>query len=401
MPSYRIQRAKEILREAEGGAKDLAAIDNLKAELAKHGKGPKKPNPNYISLANKALTKLHPVSIPLKVIDIISESPTTKTVRMQPVNGELPYFRAGQYISLVVEIDGIMTSRPYSISSAHARPYYDITVRRKEPGFVSHYLLEKVRRGDTLLALGPFGSFYYEPIFDGSQVVFLADGSGITPFMSIIRNTIQERLPVNIHLLYGSRNSADIIFGEELKKFAAEHKNIKVDFIMSEPEPTWTGYCGLLDAETISSLVGSLEGKKFFICGPYEMQALCEKALEALGVPSRLVKKEACGTPNNITSEPGWPGISPDAEFNVVEDRTGLKTMAKAGEPLIAALERAGIIIPSICRSRECTACRTRLLSGKVFIPPSKATHQRWADRNWHYIHPSVSYPLQDLQIRI
>ncbi len=47
----------------------------------------------------------------------------------------------------------------------------------------------------------------------------------------------------------------------------------------------------------------------------------------------------------------------------------------------------------------ECTACRTRLVSGKVFMPAR--VRRRWVDERFGYIHPCMSYPLEDLRIRI
>jgi len=84
--------------------------------------------------------------------------------------------------------------------------------------------------------------------------------------------------------------------------------------------------------------------------------------------------------------------------FNVevVDQRT---IRAPAGEPLMNTLERYGIAVPAVCRSGECSACRTRLLSGKVFQPTY--TSLRESDRQHGYIHACVSYPLEDLRIRL
>jgi ferredoxin len=149
----------------------------------------------------------------------------------------------------------------------------------------------------------------------------------------------------------------------------------------------------------ISSLVGRVEDKTFFLCGPAQMHRLCEDALESLGVPRRRIKKEAYGPPDDVTLELGWPGISVSNEFEVHEERSGKVFKARAGEPLMNSLERAGLAIPSACRSGECTVCRTRLVSGKVFTP-SRVRH-RWSDERAGYIHPCMSYPLEDLHIRL
>ena len=71
----------------------------------------------------------------------------------------------------------------------------------------------------------------------------------------------------------------------------------------------------------------------------------------------------------------------------------------RAGEPLMNAMERAGIVVEAVCRSGECTFCRTRLLSGEVFTP--SCVCRRWADERFGYIHPCMSYPLSDLRVRV
>jgi ferredoxin-NADP reductase len=298
-----------------------------------------------------------------------------------------------------VEVDGVKTSRPYSIASAPGRPDYDITVRCKEGGFVSTYLLNEVKVGDILESTGPSGSFYHEPLTDTSDLVFLAGGSGITPFASMIREAVGEGLPRRMHLLYGSRDPEDIIFRKELAQLGAENEGIDVDFIISEPDEEWGGLCGFIDEDMISNLLDTVENKTFYICGPAEMYPFCEGALAALGVPAIHVKKEAYGPPDDVTAEEGWPGLAPDAEFEVVEERSGTVFKAPAGEPLMNSLERAGLVVEAICRSGECTACRTRLEAGEVFAP--QRVSRRWADERFGYIHPCMSYPLSDLRIRL
>jgi ferredoxin len=63
------------------------------------------------------------------------------------------------------------------------------------------------------------------------------------------------------------------------------------------------------------------------------------------------------------------------------------------------SMERAGVRIPASCRSGQCSLCRTKLLSGKVFQPPEAKL--RKSDRTYGYIHPCVAYPLEDLEIMI
>jgi ferredoxin-NADP reductase len=391
--------ANDLLQDMTAGGRPAAVQEELKRQTIAHTAGKSKFSKANLTRARNFINKLHPSRISMKVKEIITETESTRTLRMVPLKGKLPYFRAGQYINLFVEIDGVRTSRPYSIASAPGKTYLDITVRRMDGGFVSHYLLDRVKEGDEFESSGPNGTLYYEPLIDSSNLVFLAGGSGITPFMSIIRDVTQKMLPVKIHLIYGSRVPEDIVYRKELDKIAGKYSNIKVDHVISEPPPAWKGHKGFLDKAMITSLVGKLDDKTFFMCGPSQMYTLCGEVLESLGVPARRLRKEVFGPPRDISCEPGWPGIPLQKEFEVTEVRTGRKLKAKAGEPLMISLERAGIVIPALCRSGECTACRTRLVSGKVFAPAT--VKHRWIDLKSNYIHPCMSYPLEDLQIRL
>jgi ferredoxin-NADP reductase len=390
--------SEAILEDMEKGGVDADTMEEMEEFLSAQGEDcepmQEVPLSNYSQTRSLTSRKLS-----LKVHSILEKTATAKTFRMVSANGELPFFRAGQYINLFVNIGGVLTSRPYTICSPPGKSYYDLTVRRMTGGFVSDYLLDQVKTGDLFESTKPAGNFYYEPLRDSTELVFLAGGCGITPFMSIIRDVVEQDRPYNIHLIYGSRVPEDIIFEKELEALADAHQNIKVDFVMSEPPAGWTGKSGFLDENVISSLVESMEDKTFFICGPGPMYGLCEGALKSLGVPARRIRKEVYGPPADITGEPGWPGVSAEKVVEVIEERSGKKIKAKAGEPLMIALEREGLVIPAVCRSGECSACRTKLISGKVFAPAR--VHLRWADEKSNYIHPCRSYPVKDLRIRI
>jgi ferredoxin-NADP reductase len=350
--------------------------------------------------------RLHPTRMKLRVTEIVQETPSTKTLRLERTDGPLPPFRPGQYVNLFVDVDGVLTSRPYSISSApvaaDTEATLDLTVRDKPGGFVAPFLLNEVELGDEFETTGPSGSFYHEPLIDGEDLVFLAGGSGITPFMSIIRDAFGrgEAVPSpRIHLLYGSRVPDDVIFGAELTALAERHPGLRYSPIISEPPPGYEGLTGFLDAAAIRRQVGDLSGKTVYVCGPNVMYGFCVEALTELGVPPYKIKREIYGPPDDVTREPGWPqGLDAGTLFEIeVEGRETIR--AAAGEPLLNSLERYGIVVPAVCRAGACSACRTRLLAGRVFQPAG--TGLRESDREHGYIHACVSYPLENLRIRI
>jgi len=169
---------------------------------------------------------------------------------------------------------------------------------------------------------------------------------------------------------------------------------------------------GFLNAGLIQEQIGALHdgpgqppvGKTFYICGPNIMYDFCLSALTDLGVLPHRIKRELYGPPDDVTLDPGWPeGLSPAMVFDVQVEASGRPDRqtirAAAGEPLLNSLERYGVVVPAVCRAGECSACRTRLLSGQVFQPAH--TGLRESDRQHGYIHACVSFPLGDLRIRI
>jgi glycine betaine catabolism B len=347
-----------------------------------------------------AINMLHPKSIDLKVSRIIRETDSTSTLRLIPKKGYLPPFQAGQYINLFVQIKSIQTSRPYSISSSPSQTgFYDITIRRLDNGFVSSYLTEQIKVGDSLTSTSPTGNFYHNPLFHGKTLVFLAGGSGITPFMSMIREVTDRGLDRQIHLIYGSRIEDDIVFHDELADRSDFADQFKVSHVISEASPGYKGLKGFITKELIQDLVGNLGQQTFYICGPPAMSTFVSKALKDLVVPVRQTRKEIFGPPVNVTQQPGWPeAIRYKDQFDIILNR-GRAVKATAGEPLMNSLERAGLVIPASCRSGDCSLCRTKVLKGKVYQPPG--VKLRKSDRKYNYIHPCMAYPLEDLELLV
>ncbi|MFH8658211.1 FAD-binding oxidoreductase [Streptomyces afghaniensis] len=154
------------------------------------------------------------------------------------------------------------------LSTTATRSYYDITVRRVPAGWVSNLLIDSLAVGQELTTTGPMGTFHHNPLFHGDDVVFLAGGSGVAPAMSMIREIVDRGLDLRFHLLYGSRTADDVIFREELDTMAAEYPLILVDHVITDPSSEWEGATGFLTAETISSLLGPLGGRRVYVCGP-------------------------------------------------------------------------------------------------------------------------------------
>ena len=353
---------------------------------------------------NQLAKKLHPDYQKLVVAEIIDHAgAASKTFVFKRVDGEpVAYFRAGQYLSLKLRIGDSFVTRPYSISSSPKwalEGKVAITVRSNPGGFAAEWLLENLKVGDEVTASGAEGQFYYEELRDSKNVIALAGGSGITPFLSMayaIRDGIED---FNLTILFGSRTRENILFADELAKIQADCPKVKVVHVLSDEEAE--GYeHGFINAELIKKYAP--EEYSIFLCGPEAMYRFAEKEIAKLDLPRRKVRREMLGVTKKVWGQPGYPAAAKDQTFKVTVRRGDKEYQieAAANEPILAAIERAGIEAPSRCRSGECGWCRSKLISGEVYVP-AENEGRRFSDVEHDYLHPCASFPVSDLVIEV
>jgi len=396
--------------KVRSNTKDILAFTKLvperKKRIDKASADPIKDDP-----MNNLAERLHPDRLYMIIDEIIDNTKSTKTFRLIPnpesKTKELAYFRAGQYLSLKVMINGELITRPYSISSSPKealKGYYDITIKKEESeGFLTPYIWKNWKVGTKVESSGPEGFFYYEPLRDKKQIVGLAGGSGITPFISMAKSIENGELDAKLTIIYGCSDEQDIIFYEDLKQLEQKHPDkIKLVTVLSCEEVTLKGCeTGFLTAKIIKKY-SDIQNSSFFICGPQVMYDFVDKEIEKLNLSPKQVRKEAFGEIKNIETFSGFPKDIAGKIFNIrVHIGDMVKQVpAKPTESVLVALERAKIGPPSKCRSGECGFCRSLLLDGVVFISPIN-DWRREADKKFNYFHPCSSYPLSDLEIEI
>ncbi|MFA6829825.1 MAG: flavin reductase family protein [Bacilli bacterium] len=348
--------------------------------------------------------ELHPDPMMLTITEITVVSPTAKKYRLIAKDGVLPPFQAGQYVSLEMKIGDTLTTRPYSICSApfEARngkdSFIEITVRKgRECNFVANYFYNEAKVGSEFRASLPFGHFYYEELRDAKNIVALAGGSGITPFYSMAKEIEHGTLDVNLTILYGSVSTKDIILNKELSAIKSE----KVRFInVISGEDDYQGEKGFITADLIKKY--SQGDTSYFVCGPLAMYNFVASELKKLKIPQRRIRMEIFGAPSDISKAKGYPQGLEDKVFSLTVIRGIHQDVipALAKENLADAIERAGIKIPTNCRSGACGFCRCKLEKGEVFVP-QVGNGRRKADEEANYIHACSTYPLSDCTVKI
>ncbi len=353
--------------------------------------------------ANALADLLHPISQDLIVCDITENTNSAKTYTLRASDGAaLAYFDAGQYLSFSFKVGSTVTTRPYSIVSSPKEALdgiYRITVKKADGGLISNYILHNWAVGTEVTASAPLGFFTYEPLRDADTVIAVAGGSGITPFLSLAKAINEKTEKLSLIILYGVRREDDILHRGELDKLCKKCDNVKVVYILSEEEKEGFEY-GFITAELIKKYAPEKD-YSVFLCGPAEMYGFVEEELKKLPLERKNIRREIQGEPRCPESLRGYTGCSWDTIKITVKQGSDIRTVTGSGkDTVLRILEKNEISAPSRCRSGECGFCRSRLISGEVFIP-NEYDRRRLADEPCGYIHPCCTYPLSDLEIEI
>ena len=353
---------------------------------------------------NKKAKLLHPDFQKLVIAEIIDhpEAASKTYIFKAKDGGPLAYFRAGQYISLKMQIGQSFISRPYSICSAPKdalEGMLAITVQSKADGFAADYFLANAAVGDEFTASGPQGNFYYEDLRDAPNVIALAGGSGITPFLSMAKAIADGTEDFNLTIIFGNRTEDSILFKDELEELAASCDKIKIAHVLSDEESEYYEH-GFITADLIKKLAP--EEYSVFVCGPRAMYRFLESELPKLELPEKYIRREIMGVAKDISEIPGYPKDAAGKCFTLTI-RQGVSEYtipASSEESILVAIERAGIVAPSRCRAGECGWCRSKVISGDYFAPDANES-RRYSDRTTDNIHPCVTFPVGDMVIEV
>jgi ferredoxin-NADP reductase len=228
------------------------------------------------------------------VAERVVETPRTTTLRLDVP--EWPGHRPGQHVDVrLTADDGYSAQRSYSIASAPGAERVDLTVVRIDDGEVSPYLAAEADAGDQFELRGPIGGWFVWDRGEG-PVLLVGGGSGVVPLMAMMRDHAQRGSAAPMHLVYSARTSADVIYGDELRRLTEGGQRSLTLTLTRESSADWTGHRGRVDAELLRD-VGwpAADRPACFVCGPTPFVEVVAGALVDLGHEPGLVKTERFG----------------------------------------------------------------------------------------------------------
>ena len=158
-----------------------------------------------------------------------------------------------------------------------------------------HGFVIAARDGDLHIVGGSGVATVYGAWFflyhDAGNLVFLAGGIGITPFISMLRYIRDKQLDRRVVLIWGNKTENDIAFREELDQMVAEMPRLEVVHVMSR-QADWPGEKGYVTADLLRRIIGDVERPQVFICGPPVMRDKVVQALREVGVSKQRIHYE-------------------------------------------------------------------------------------------------------------
>ncbi len=200
-------------------------------------------------------------------------------------------FSAGQFISVIIPgagPHGRDLRRAYSIASApHVRPV-ELCVKLVEDGPGTHHLY-RLRPGDTFRGMAPYGDFVYEPK-PGSHACFIATGTGIAPFRSMVFSAeFKKNPPISATCLLGVSDVSELLYTNEMESL----QGITWVPTVSRPTGEWRGFKGRVTDYLRAQEAGFpwLE-TEYYLCGNGAMIDEIKLLLAQKGVAKGSVHQE-------------------------------------------------------------------------------------------------------------
>ena len=207
-------------------------------------------------------------------------------------------FIPGQFVSLTAMLPSAdehdhKITRAYSIASPPSGDNrFDLCLNRVPGGHMSPYLFSMLP-GDTIDMRKPLGGFVLrEPPADS---IFIATGTGVAPFRSILQAHVKKGSP-RFTLLLGSRYEENLLYPDEFHELAEQHPQFDFVPTLTRPGKNWSGRTGRVQQHLAEVIDGrsadSDHALNFYLCGMHEMVDEVRSILKDAGYDRKQIRTE-------------------------------------------------------------------------------------------------------------
>lgn len=225
---------------------------------------------------------------------------------------------AGQHVDVKLTAeDGYTAQRSFSVASASALGWLQLTVQTVSNGEVSPYLVEAMEPGDELELRGPIGGWFRWTEALIEPVLLVGGGSGIVPLMAMLRQRIESGATTPFHLIYVARTPDHVFYANELYTIAQNNDDVTIDRLYTRsglpddartpgrltledlPAPIETATEASAERATTTAATtatASVAGfTRAYVCGPTGFVEHAAQLLQARGHKPNAIRTERFG----------------------------------------------------------------------------------------------------------
>lgn len=286
-------------------------------------------------------------------------------------------FRPGQHLTLRADLDGQDVRRNYSLCAAPQEGELRVAIKKVAGGLFSTFANGNLAAGMAMEVMPPHGAFTWDfAPGNANHYVGFAGGSGITPILSLLKSALMTEPDSRFTLLYGNRDSASIIFLEELAGLKDRYMDrLSLLHVLEDEEEEIDLFNGRLDGAKCRRLLDDVipvdQVAAFFICGPGPMMDAVEQALLERGVARDrvLLERFTVDRPDAAVQavQAARAEQAAGAKVTLILDgRRRAITFDPALGNILENARAAGLPAPYACKAGVCATCRGKVVSGKV-----------------------------------
>jgi ferredoxin-NADP reductase len=176
------------------------------------------------------------------------------------------HFTPGQFVSIKEDVEGKEITRAYSIASPPDGNRFALCLNRVPEGLVSP-LLFAMQVGEHIEVEEPLG--YFTLRHPDRRAVFIATGTGIAPFRSMLLSALPKGVPIT--LLFGCRYARGVLYRDEFETLAQRYAHFQFIPTVTRPDGAWQGRVGRVQTHLDAALAGIATKPDVYICGLKEM----------------------------------------------------------------------------------------------------------------------------------
>lgn len=184
-------------------------------------------------------------------------------------------FQPGQFVLFhvaLIENPADIQTRALSIASVPSEDDLLFIAKMVPEGRISRWIEEVVTEGSPAPFQGPFGNFLLDRVTD-KEYLFIATGTGIAPFRSMIGSTLSQGDARRMDVVFGVKSEQDLFWQQELIDLPREYPSVSLHVVLSSGSPQWTGHRGRVQEVAPAVAHENFSGKSLYVCGS---PAMCQ-----------------------------------------------------------------------------------------------------------------------------